>query len=353
MGAFLSLRYLLASLLLNVCLKAVNADPNLAFSFEGFGKDSNFGSQIALFGDAKVVLGNMSVEIAGSRSFSGGGLICKKPINLLSSRDMVSFSNYFVFSMSGKNGDGLAFFMLPSDFPHNSSDLGSMGILGEKKSKFLAVEFDTFMDEKYGDVNGNHVGLDIGSPVSVKVSNVSSVNLVLNSGEKLQSWIDYEASGKRIEVRLSRLGQIKPIAPLLTYPIDLSKMWRGKNVTVGLSSSSGNSSQYSIIYSWSFNSRIMPHWMHSEPLDPEGSSKKGESLKISKRSDKCALKILAALFFGSGCGAIGAFLVLYLWAVFGNRRPVVPEEFAVQTKESGYDKIDVLSSDKTIEDVKK
>ncbi|KAL3639451.1 hypothetical protein CASFOL_017358 [Castilleja foliolosa] len=346
MAAFASPRYLLALFLLNLYFKITVADTNLTFSFKNLGKDSNFESHLALFGDAKVARDNMSVQIAGSRVFSAGRLICKKPVNLVSSRNMVSFSNYFVFSMSSESGDGLAFVMLPSNFPLTLFDGGSMGLLGEKKLKFLAVEFDTFKDKKYGDVNGNHVGLDIESAVSVKASNVSSINLMLSSGEKLQASIDYEASSKRFEVRLSKFGANKPLAPLLTYPIDLSKMWTNENVTVGLSSSNGNTSQKNVVYSWSFNSRIMPHWMHSEPLDPEGFVVKGEKLKV-RNGNECALRILAALIFGSGFGAIGAFVVLYLWTVFGNRHPVavVPEEFE-------YDKFDV-SVDKTIEDGKK
>ncbi|KAI3473173.1 hypothetical protein Pfo_029888 [Paulownia fortunei] len=350
MAKFSSSRYLLAFFLLNLYLKVMDADPNLTFSFKNFGKDSNFESQLALYGDAKVANDNMSVQIAGSGVSSAGRFICKKPINLVegNSRNMVSFSNYFVFSMSRENGEGLAFVMLPFGFPLNVFDGGSMGMLGERKMKFLAVEFDTFMDEKYGDVNGNHVGLDLESPVSVKVSNVSSINLVLNSGEKLQAWIDYEASSKRFEVRLSKFGDNRPLDPLLSYPIDLSKMWKEEDVTVGLSSSSGNSSQKSNVYSWSFKSRTMPQWMHSEPMDPEDFVEKGEELKVPKRSD-CALRILAALIFGTGCGALGAFFVLFVWTILGNRRPVVPEEFAMQPKELEYKKFNV-SVDKTIED---
>ncbi|KAI3474804.1 hypothetical protein Pfo_030063 [Paulownia fortunei] len=223
--AFSSSRYLLAFFLLNLYLKVMDADPNLTFSLKNFGKDSNFESQLALYGDAKVANDNMSVQIAGSGVSSAGRFICKKPINLVegNSRNMVSFSNYFVFSMSRENGEGLAFVMLPFGFPLNVFDGGSMGMLGERKMKFLAVEFDTFMDEKYGDVNGNHVGLDVESPVSVKVSNVSSINLVLNSGEKLQAWIDYEASSKRFEVRLSKFGDNRPLDPLLSYPLIYQK----------------------------------------------------------------------------------------------------------------------------------
>lgn len=328
----------------------MDADPNLAFSFKNFGKDSNFESSLALFGDAKVAKDNVSIQLSGSGVSSSGRFICKKPINLVegNSRNMVSFQTYFVFSISREKGDGLAFVMLPFGFPLNDFDGGPMGLLGERKLKFLAVEFDAFKDVKYGDVNGNHVGLDIESPVSVKVSNVSSVGLVLSSGEKLQAWIDYEASGKRLEVRLRKLGDIRPVDPLLSYPIDLSEMWKSENVTIGLSSSSGNSSQKCDIYSWSFKSRTMPQWMHSEPMNPDHFVEKGEELKARKRSD-CAPRILAALIFGTGCGALGAFLVLFVWTVFGNRRPVVPEEFVGQKNEFECTKLGVYV-DKTVEE---
>ncbi|KZV18858.1 L-type lectin-domain containing receptor kinase S.4-like [Dorcoceras hygrometricum] len=53
---------------------------------------------------------------------------------------------------------------------------------------------------------------------------------------KLQAWIDYEASFERFEVRLSNLAADRPVEPLLVYSMDLSKMWEGMDVSVGLSS---------------------------------------------------------------------------------------------------------------------
>lgn len=349
MAAFSSSRYFLAFFVVNLYLKAVNANQNLTFSFKNFGKDSNFESQLALFGDAKVASDNTSVQISGS---SGGRFVSKKPFSIVEkkSRKMVSFSSYFVFSMSKEIGDGFCFVMLPFGYPLNEFDGGSMGLFEEKKLKFLAVEFDTFMDKKYGDVNGNHVGLDVDSFVSVKVSNVSYINLVLNSGVKLQTWIDYEASGKRFEVRLSKVGEIRPLDPLLSYLINLSKMWKDEDITVGLSSYSRNTSQKSKVYSWSFKTRTMPHWMHSQPMNPEGFVARKEDVEVRKRSH-CALRIFVALIFGAGCGALGAFFVLFLWTMFGNRRPIVPEEFAMQPREFEYKKFNV-SVDKTIEDGK-
>ncbi|KAG6427538.1 hypothetical protein SASPL_111784 [Salvia splendens] len=298
MAVFSSSKYLLAFLLLNLHLEVMDADPNLTFYFKNIGKVSNFKSQLALFGDAMVGGDNFSVQIGVS---TAGRFVSKEPLNLVQekSRQLVSFSNYFSFSMSGVDGDGLAFVMLPSQFPLNVFDDGEMGFLKERMMKFLAIEFDTF--KCY--VNGNHVGIDVGSPVSAKVSNVSSFNLVLNGGEKLQAWVDYEASSKRFEVRLNKFGLSRLIDPLLTYSIDLSKMWGSENVV---------------------------------PLDPQQSVGKEEERKVHTRSD-CSVRIIFALAFGTGYGALGAFLVLILWSMLGDRRPIVPEELVAQSKCKKFD----------------
>ncbi|KAL2484785.1 Concanavalin A-like lectin family protein [Abeliophyllum distichum] len=325
MAAFSASRYFMALfLLMNLYLKVQAEDPqNKSFAFKNFGEDSHFESQLALYGDAKVVNGSMSVVS------SVGSVVYKKPIKVVegNKRKMLSFSMYFVFSMSRDNGERLAFVMTPNGFPLNVFEGGSIWLLGERKFRFLAVAFDTL---------SNHVGVDIDSLISVKVSNVSSINLVLNSGKRLQCWIDYVAVSKRLEVRLSKLSDIRPVDPLISYPIDLSRMWKEDEVFVGISSSSGNSSQKCNVYSWSFRTRSTPQWMHSEPLDPEAFRVKGEVVvDVHKRSD-CGLRILAALIFGIGCGALGAFIVMFFWTIFGNRHPVVPQEFAMQPKEFEY-----------------
>uniref|UniRef100_A0A5B6YVC8 Putative L-type lectin-domain containing receptor kinase VIII.2-like n=1 Tax=Davidia involucrata TaxID=16924 RepID=A0A5B6YVC8_DAVIN len=353
MATYSTSRYFAALFLLFLYFKALTAYPDSSIFFKNFDIYSNFESQLALYGDAKVVNEGSSVQISGSSSSSAGRLVYKKPIQLVEGnpRKMVSFSMYFSFSMSPENGDGLAFVMFPIGFPLNVFDGGSFGLLDESKFRVLGVEFDTVMDDKYGDPSGNHVGIDISSPVSVKVGNVSSINLVLNSGEKLQAWIDYEAGSKRLEVRLSKLGEMRPVDPLLSYPIDLPQMWKEEKVYMGLSSSSGNSSQKCNVYSWSFMLWQVPPWLHSQPLDPKAVSKKTKDLTVHKRSDRL-LRVLGTLIFGVGCGALAAFIVLFVCTIFGNRLPVAPEEYAADPVDLEYKKFKVVV-DKPIEDGKK
>lgn len=338
MFEFVTFRYIISLLIFVLCFDTLAADSR-SFYFKNFSKDSNFESQLALLGDSKVDNDSLCVELTGSVVHSAGRVVYKKPFRLLEGKpsSLVSFSTYFSFSMSQDSGDGLLFFMVPVDFAVDEFDGGSFGLLGQRKLRFLSVEFDTSKDQKYSDLDDNHVGVNVSSFVSVKVSNVSSMKLVLNNGEKLQAWIDYEASSKKLEVRLSALGRVRPVDPLLSYSIDVSKIWKGDELFMGLSSSNLNSSQKCNVCSWSFKLRQAPQWMHSEPLDPESTVvEKTKVPTVHKRSD-CFLKVLAALIVGTACGALGTFFVLFVWTISGaNKRPVVPvlpEQYAMHPEE--------------------
>ncbi|XP_015897074.3 L-type lectin-domain containing receptor kinase VIII.2 [Ziziphus jujuba] len=331
------------------------ADSNSSFSFPEFGKNQKLESNIAFYGDAKVVNGGYAVQITSSSSSSAGRVMYKKPIKLVEGKPqkLVSFSTYLSFSVSPGNGDGLAFIVVPSAFDVNKFCNCSFGLsvgFGKSKFKVIVVKFYTLSDSKYDGLLNVHVGIDVGSVVSAKVSNSSTINMSLHTGNKSHAWIDYEAGSKRLEVRLSKFGDSKPSDPLLWYPIDLSRMWDDEEAFVGLSASSWNFSQTSLLYSWIFEQRHIPQWMHSEPLDPKAFAKSSKHLTVQKRKD-CLIRVLAAMIFGAACGALAAFTGLYLWTIFGNRRPVVPEEYAVQPVDFEYKKVKVVV-DKATEDGK-
>ncbi|KAJ8753763.1 hypothetical protein K2173_000017 [Erythroxylum novogranatense] len=350
MAKFLTFIYFVSITFLIFHFNFITADPNLSFAFQSFRKDQNFKSNIALYGDAKIVDDGSSIQLAHSVIFSRGRVMYRRLIKLVEGNPgkMVSLSTYFSFLMSPDDGYGLAFIMVPSAFNASAFDNGP---LETKKSdlKIVSVEFGSFKDAKHGELMENHVGIDLGGFVSAKVRNASSVTAVFENKTRLHSWIDYEASTKRLEVRLGQSGGVKPIEPMLTYPVDLSRMWNDDEVLVGLSSSNGNSSGTCSIYSWNLSLRSIPQWMHSEPLDPRAFVKNEKSLVTQKRR-YCLLRVLAAMIFGTTCGALGAFVVLYFWTIFGNRRPVVvvPEEFS---EDFEYKKVKVVV-DKVAEDGK-
>ncbi|PON37102.1 Legume lectin domain containing protein [Parasponia andersonii] len=343
--------------LLILFFRASALDSNFSFFFPQFGKDPKLESRIDLYGDAKVVIGDYAVQLAGPASSFAGRIVYKKPIKLVEGKPqkLVSFSTFFSFSLSSGSGNGLAFVMLPSSFSvktfYNSSFGLPVGFVEKGKFKIVVVKFSSFKDDKNDGLVKIHAGIDVGSFVSAKVRNHSTIDLILDDGNKSFAWIDYEAGSKRLEVRISRFGNVKPSDPLFWYPIDLSRMWENEEALVGFSSDNGNSSQTCYIYSWRFEQRHVPQWMHSEPLDPKALAKDSKPLKVEKRKD-CLTKILAAMIFGAACGALAALTVLYLWTIFASKRPVMPEELVVKPVDLKYKKVKVVEVDKAIEDGK-
>ncbi|XAR50875.1 Non-specific serine/threonine protein kinase [Bertholletia excelsa] len=343
-------RYFTLLSLLLFFLSNSSADPNSTFYFKNFVGDLDFESRFALYGDAKVVSDGSAVRIGGSPSSSAGGVFYKKPIKFFEGNSCrtVSFSTSFSFLMSPENGNGpnsMAFVMVPVGISRSVLDGVSLGLLRERKILVLAVEFDTVMDDKHDDW-----GINANGSLLLKLSNISSINFLLNSGKKLEAWIDYQAGSKRLEVRLSKHGELKPVDPIVSFPIYLSTTCKKKErVFVGLIASNTNFS--CDVYSWSFGLRRVPSWMHSQPLDPLAFSEKTSAVTVPRRRD-CLLRTVAALVSGTACGALGASVVLFLWGIFTNRRQVVPEKDDGKPAELDYGKFKVVI-DKAIKDGEK
>lgn len=271
---------------------------------------SDFDGGIELLGNASVSSDGSSVHITRPSAPSSGLLIRSVPLRFSTP---MSFSTDFTFSISAGAGDGLALVLFSKD---SASTLGSSSFgLSREDNRFVGVEFDTSMDENVGDLNANHVGIDLGSFVSVSASNASSMNLVLNSGEKLKSWVDYDASSKRLEVRLSRFGKPRPYIPIVAHLVDLSKRWNDEDdVLIGLSSSNGNSVQTTTIHSWRFRSRKVPNSLHSMPVNPN--DYKGDEHTNENKIRDCPVAFLGALVLMALYGAFLLYVVPYLWVMF-------------------------------------
>ncbi|XP_052209855.1 L-type lectin-domain containing receptor kinase VIII.2-like isoform X2 [Diospyros lotus] len=310
---------------------------NLTFSLP-LQDSPNFDSEIALFGDAAIVNGGSAVQLTRPTGSSSGLLVYNKPFKFIHSSSPLnptSFSTDFSFSISPDPGDGLVLLFVPAGFPDKYSGKTSFG-LSQEVDKFLGIEFDTSMDLAVGDENANHVGIDVCSLVSSRVGNVSSLNLVLNSGQNLRSWVDYDASSKRLEVRLSEMRKPRPYNPFLAFQIDLLEMWKGEEVFVGISSSSGNSAQTISVYSWKFRVRNVPNSMHSQPVDPLSYHGKGGEQRPEHKKVPCPLNMLSGLVLLIGCGALVALIVQSLWAIFAKRHS---EEYSFRPADFGYKKL--------------
>ncbi|CAA7392687.1 unnamed protein product [Spirodela intermedia] len=292
-----------------------------SFSFQTFSEPD-----IALYGDAKVV--NSTVRIAGPRTLRSEGRVMYGRRLAFGRRP--SFSTYFSFSISpggGKGpGLGLAFFVAPSNLRQESLD----GRLLVASPGVLSVEFVESPD--------CGVRVHLGAGVPSKMANVSKVNVALDDGEKLQTWIDYGGESKILEVKLSKYGSSKPSEALVSYPVDLSALIWKSAMSVGVvGSSGGNSATTTTLYCWTFwLKHAAAYRMHSDPLDPEEGLSSNPPEKVAHqparpRADDGYLPgLLTGLFLGVACGAVVTFVaVAFVWAAFAGRRrhPVAPVEY--------------------------
>ncbi|MFQ6638777.1 hypothetical protein Gotur_014848, partial [Gossypium turneri] len=236
------------------------------------------------FRDAKL-------QLDGSANISSNGLLqltnnikrlkghafYPSPINFnvsssSSSAGSLSFSTNFVIAIfpgsKESSGHGLAFVISEStDFIHAEA-VEFLGLVNESNNgnsfnHFFAVEFDTILSLDMGDIDDNHVGIDLNGLKSNKsvragyFSNEERKNrtLDLNNGHPIQVWIDYNGEEELLNITLAPDKTPKPDQPFLSTSIDLSGILKDV-MYVGFSAATGSiqsasSSHY--ILGWSFN----------------------------------------------------------------------------------------------------
>ncbi|CAK9148873.1 unnamed protein product [Ilex paraguariensis] len=234
-------------------LPLVSAE-NMSFDFPSFTLRN-----LTLLGDSYLRNGVIGLtRDLGVPSSTSGSVIYNYPIPFFDQELNItaSFSTTFSFSINNINptsfGDGLAFFLSPDQ--SLGSPGGYLGLVNSSqltKNKFVAVEFDTKLDLDFDDPNENHVGLDIGSLVSMKTADpMLQGGISLKSGNLITAWIDYKNEEAKLEVFLS-YSSFKPEDPLLMVDIDLSHHLK-QFMFVGFSASTEGSTELHLIENWRF-----------------------------------------------------------------------------------------------------
>ncbi|XP_073289306.1 L-type lectin-domain containing receptor kinase S.4-like [Primulina huaijiensis] len=177
-----------------------------------------------------------------------------------------SFSTCFVFSIHPEytklGGHGMAFTIapskeLPTALPSQYLGLMNSSDVGNFSNHVFAVEFDTVQDFEFGDINDNHVGIDINSLVSNKSAaaaffgdNSVKNDLNLKGGTPVVAWIEYDSRTYVINVTLSP-SSYKPQLPLFSSQLDLSPILE-EYMYVGFSASTGLLASSHYLLGWSF-----------------------------------------------------------------------------------------------------
>ncbi|KAM3384733.1 hypothetical protein ACQJBY_009006 [Aegilops geniculata] len=151
-----------------------------------------------------------------------------------------SFSTSFVFAIvsnyDGLSDQGLAFVVAPTTNLSTAIAGQYLGLLnatnGAASDHILAVELDTIMNPEFRDINSNHVGINVNSLISRKAKpagyygddGAAFRDLMLNSREPLQVWVDYDGQGRQLSVTLAPAQEPKPSLDGPAPPLDFSKL---------------------------------------------------------------------------------------------------------------------------------
>lgn len=159
--------HLLLLLLIKVAALLSNADNG--FTFTG---------NLKIEGVEEVTPDNRVIITNKTTSWGVGHAFYSHPLRFKNSSNgnAFSFSSAFVFGMVPENPlyafHGMAFVIAPSKDIAAASSSQHLGLFnrtndGQPSNHIVAIELDTFQSLDVGDINGNHVGLDVNSIVSV------------------------------------------------------------------------------------------------------------------------------------------------------------------------------------------
>ncbi|XP_072961775.1 L-type lectin-domain containing receptor kinase VIII.1-like [Typha angustifolia] len=224
-----------------------------------FDFDSLTLANLKLLGDAHLKNGSIRLtrDLPVPTSGAGRALFADPiPIRHPSTRLPLPFSTFFSFSITTLNpssvGGGIAFLLSPNNF--SIGDAGPfLGLLNADSaaSSLVAVEFDTLMDVEFDDINGNHVGVDLGSMVSARVADLDAAEIDLKSGLLINAWVEHTDGGVlRVFVSYS---DVRPAVPVIEFALDLGQFVEDFAFAGFAASTQGSTEIHSIEW-WSFSS---------------------------------------------------------------------------------------------------
>ncbi|GMH19055.1 hypothetical protein Nepgr_020896 [Nepenthes gracilis] len=244
-------------------------DPFLSQSqelyFNGFQHSSN---NISLNGAAEIQ-SNGILRLTNETTGLLGHAFYLSPIRLKNSTTgkSLSFSTNFAFAIVPdfwkRGGHGFAFAMAPSKELPGALPCQYLGLLNASDNEnftdhVFAVEFDTFRDLEFDDINDNHVGIDLNSLISnasvpagyFTAANSTLHNLSLQSGKTILAWVDYDSVNNKLNVTISP-SSTKPRKSTLSFNVNLSP-YLDEFMYVGFSASTGWLASSHYLMGWSF-----------------------------------------------------------------------------------------------------
>lgn len=199
---------------------------------------------------------------------NGTGTGAPPRVQVVSFNSTFSINVFHLPDSSPRPGEGLAFVVAPSRAePPPGSYGGYLGLTnatleassggGPARSRFVAVEFDTLKQDY--DPSDNHVGLNVGSVVSVATADLTAFRIATNSTgpANYTAWVEYDGAARRVAVYMAVRGQPKPAAPVLDSPLDLSQHVP-EQAYIGFTASTGADFELNCVLDWALSIEIIP-----------------------------------------------------------------------------------------------
>lgn len=211
---------------------------------------------LQLNGNAATALDDSSrnvLRVTPSAGNQSGSVFSTSAVNLGSD---ASFSTKFRFNFNhqfNSGADGLVFVVQTVS---NTAGGGGGGIGYYGLPKSVGIEFDNWNNGAGDGNSGNHVGIDLNGDVNSAALN-TSLPVLLDSGQDLFAWIDYNGATDLLEVRLSDVDS-RPLASLLSYNVDLVSVLGTPNAFVGFTSGTGAAGANHDVISWEFRDAFAP-----------------------------------------------------------------------------------------------
>ncbi|EFJ34351.1 hypothetical protein SELMODRAFT_82090, partial [Selaginella moellendorffii] len=214
--------------------------------------------------------GSIRIPAQDAQANQAGRALFASPVRMWDPNTSIpaSFDTTFSFviqssssSTSHETGGGLAFIIAPDEMTVGR-DAGYLGMLNdacvhhrrgnssEGRRPVIAVEFDTFKDDEFGDPNDNHVGLNLGSVISNETADLSNAGVFLRNGSSVTARISYDSSIQHLQQ--DSLLDDDQVLPLISTPVDLSSFLK-EYMFVGFTASTGAEALSHSILSWTFS----------------------------------------------------------------------------------------------------
>lgn len=254
----------LSTVLILPLLIRIAASGGDEFTYNGFNT-----SQLHLDGIAEIAPNGL-LRMTNTTKNQQGHAFHTVPLQFKNAKDgkINSFSTCFVFAIISEYSDvsahGLALVLSPKRGLPGALPIQYLGLFnstnnGNSSNHVVAVELDTIYNVEFGDIDNNHVGIDVNGLRSIDAAPASYFtndsgefkNLSLVSGEPMQVWAEYDRSEMMLDVTISPINVPKPSRPLLSRPVNLSSVIFD-TMYIGFSSSSGSVITSHCVLGWSF-----------------------------------------------------------------------------------------------------